>query len=153
MVAQMKSKKAARAYMNRITQGMLGSSEGDRILLTREWANAITDQQGVYLVFAKDTLVYVGESGCIRKRMVDLLDSRHHQLRRNIGDALFRNRRGFKKASSKDKFPPQIEKLLETYIRENLKVVAFPIYLGRAEIEEHIYEAVKPVYNKKGRRT
>lgn len=124
------------------------------ITLSRDWANQkVPNEPGVYAVFEGGNLVYVGESGSLRDRMIDLLDSRHHQLRRNIGRKLFRHHAGFEDANSRTKFPPPIELQVEDYIQRTLKIAHYPIYLGRKEIEEKLFETKSPKYNIKGRRS
>lgn len=124
------------------------------IRLSRDWAGQnVPDTPGVYVVFEGGDLVYVGESGSLRSRMIDLLDSRHHQLRRNIGRKLFERHPRFKDANSRTKFPPLIEQLLQDHIERNLRVTFYPVYLGRKEIEEKLFAARHPKYNIKGRRS
>jgi len=75
--------------------------------------------------------------------MKDLRYTLNHTLRRNIGNTLFSNRKDFKIATSKKKFPSKIEDLVDQYM-ENLKVIIAPVYFGRTEIEEYLIEKYKP---------
>ena len=85
---------------------------------------------------------YVGETSNLKERMRDFDDTRHHTLRRTIGQKKFGDVDGFEKATTKKKFPPHIEKLVDDYFRENLTISYLPMYFGRMELEEFINEVV-----------
>ena len=116
MLAEMQSDTAAASCLNAVAHRLVDSSAAKEIRLTSDWAKSVTEKQGVYVIFAGNVLAYVGESGCIRKRMKDLLDSRHHQLRRNLGEALFSNRKGFRKADLAILLPCYLAILLSCYL-------------------------------------
>ena len=59
------------------------------MLLSSKWVKSFPNKPGVYVAFEGSKIVYVGETGNIRGRMKDLLDTRHHNLRRNIGRLKF----------------------------------------------------------------
>lgn len=123
-----------------------------RIHLTREWANEFPKEAGVYIFFNGDQICYVGETGSIRARMKDLLDTRNHVIRRNIGNTKFKGTTGFRKATASKKFVKIIEIKLNKWIERNLKVSTLVVDLGRKELEEYLYAKYKPKYNKKGKR-
>jgi hypothetical protein len=129
------------------------ASNAREIELNRAWANKFPKHPGVYAVFENQLVVYVGESGSLRGRMTDMLDSRHHVLRRNLGAALYEKEPEFEQASTKTKFPSQLEARLNEYIQSNLKICVVTVALGRKEIEERLIEKHDPVHNRKGRRT
>jgi hypothetical protein len=122
------------------------------IELTRQWARRFPSDAGVYAVFAKGELIYVGETGKISARMADFLSSCNHVLRRSIGNRLFANEVGFQKATAYKGFPDHIEALVAAYIRDHLVVAPVVVVLGRSEIEEHMTEKYRPPYNNKGKR-
>ena len=145
---------AAEDIMDTVLTSLADETKAIPITLSRDWAyQKVPDGPGVYVVFEGKAIVYVGESGSLQKRMIDLLDSRHHQLRRNIGRAIYSRHKAFVDASSKAKFPPAIELLLNSYIQRNLRVAHYPVFLGRREIEEKLFEKEHPIYNIKGRRS
>ena len=76
--------------------------------------------------------------------MNDLLDSRHHTIRRTIGKNLFSNQKGFIQATTKIKFPDEFEILVNEHISKNLKLAYLPVELGRKELEEFIELDIKP---------
>ena len=116
--------------------------------LTSEWANSFPTLAGVYLARQEDRIVYIGETGSLSGRMHDMLDTRHHNLRRQIGHKLF----GVK-ASTTEKFSPDNEKTLESYIHEKISISYIVVKLGRKELEEHFIAKYNPIYNQKGKRS
>jgi hypothetical protein len=131
---------------------LMKSDNQRTVKLSRGWANALPSDAGVYAAFEGNNLVYIGESGNIKERMKDLLDSRHHALRRNIGRLNFSNIDGYVNASSYNRFPPHIEEKVESWITEKIKISTLPTVLGRIELEEIIIEKFCPKYNIKERR-
>ena len=123
------------------------------IELSRKWTKAFPTKPGVYMIFEGEKLVYVGETGNIRKRMVDLLDSRHHTLRRSLGKCHFSKEKGYKIASSKHKFPEHIEHKIAEWMEKKLRICSLPITVGRKELEERIQDKHREkLYNLRGRR-
>ncbi len=123
------------------------------IELTSDWARSFVSSPGVYVIFFKEKLVYVGETGNLRGRMKDLLDSRHHTLRRSIGGIHFSNVKGYRKADSKNKFPRHIEERVALWVTKNCKISVLPVSLGRKELEERIQDKYKnKLYNKREQR-
>lgn len=94
----------------------------------------------------------MGETGLLRSRMKDLLDTRNHVLRRKIGNTKFIKLPGFQKATSSKNFNPGIEDKLNKWIESNLEISTLAVDLGRKELEEFIYDKYdKPKYNSKGK--
>ena len=120
---------------------------------SRDWANQFPSKAGVYSVFDLKKLIYVGESGSLKGRMRDLLDTRNHTLRRRLGSELFNTRHDYFPASTKDKFPETIENLLNKYMSKKLSVLAISVVLGRKEIEEALVASKKPKFNSKLQRS
>jgi hypothetical protein len=84
--------------------------------------------------------------------MTDMIDTRNHVIRRNIGEINFSNQTDFVKASANKKFPDTIEHLVENWMKDKLKVTVLAVELGRKELEEYLYDKYKPKYNNKGKR-
>ncbi|CAM3502118.1 GIY-YIG domain-containing protein [Flavobacterium longum] len=122
--------------------------------MTRRWAESIPEEAGVYVMKENDKIVYVGETGNLQGRMYDLLDSRHHTVRRTIGEKLFSNEEGFTKATTRKKFPEHIEELVNNHICTNLYLAYLEVQLGRKELEEFIESdiEVETRLNKRGKR-
>ena len=97
-------------------------------------------------------MIYVGETGNIRKRMNDLRYTMNHSLRRLLGERLFSSRQNYKKASSSNKYPSEIELELEKWMKENLKISYIVVNLGRKELEEKFTEENTQFLNKRTKR-
>jgi hypothetical protein len=106
---------------------------------------------GLYAIYRDGSLNYVGEGGCLRERIGDLFETRHHSFRRALGELLFSAAPGFHKATTKRMFPADIESMLTKYMGEHLSILAIPLRLGRKEIEEQIV-AGGGLLNKRGQR-
>ena len=141
-------------HLNKLKQLLLQPDNFSQVVMSREWANKIPSSPGVYVFKDMDKIVYVGETGNLRGRMKDLLDSRHHTIRRTIGVKFYSTIVGFVKATTKIKFPEHIEILVNEHICENLLLAYIPVTLGRKELEEMIESNIdKDVrLNKRGKR-
>ena len=123
-------------YFKNAQSHLVNTSNRISLQLSREWCRTFPKDAGVYCFFVDDKLSYVGETGCLRKRLADLLDSRNHTLRRSIGHKYFSLEKGYAKATSSIKFPAHIETLIENWMPSHLKVALMPIKIGRKEFEE-----------------
>lgn len=142
------------SYLKSLERKLTSSNNWKRIHLTREWTKQLPNEAGVYIIRENDTICYVGETGLLRSRMRDLLDTRNHTLRRNIGNSRYAKEPGFQKATASRKFNPAIEARLNKWIEANLEISTLVVGLGRKELEEFIYDKYdKPKYNSKGKRT
>jgi len=118
----------------------------------KTWLVQFPPNPGVYCIYLGNELVYAGETGSLKGRMRDLLDTRNHTFRRQFGSVQFGTHHSYQAASSRTKFPDEIEVLLTDFMLKQLKVKAVPVTLGRKEIEERLIDDVKPRYNIKGKR-
>lgn len=141
-------------YLLNLKKRLFDEENWRSIVLSREWANKAPDSAGVYALKEGANIVYVGETGNLRGRMKDLLDSRHHTIRRTIGNKLFSTRNGFIQATTKNKFPEIFETGLNEYITANLKISLLPVSPGRKELEELIEMDInlQIKLNKRGKR-
>ena len=141
-------------YLTTLQSQLFDKNNWQQIILNRSWTSQIPRKAGVYVFKENDNIVYVGETGNLQGRMNDLLDSRHHQIRRTLGSKLFSTYEGFQKATSMNKFPPNIEVLLNNHIATNLSVAYLEVSLGRKELEELIQQDIHIDIrlNKRGKR-
>ncbi len=141
-------------YLSNLKNALFNQNNWKEISLTRQWASQFPSQAGVYALKEKDEIIYVGETGNIRGRMYDLLDSRNHSIRRTIGKVLFSDKVGFVQATTKQKFPDQFERMVNDHISNNLKIAFLVVELGRKELEELIERDIKIEIklNKRGKR-
>jgi hypothetical protein len=137
--------------IQRVESILLDKSNWLNMELTRDWARTFSKSSGVYMLFENKQLVYIGESGSITGRVMDMLNSRHHTVRRAIGEKRFAHVNGFAKATSSIKFPPHIEELVQSLLL-TFKISALPISFGRKEFEEYIQAKYSPELNRKGKR-
>jgi len=119
--------------------------------LTLDWVRKFPIEPGVYAFFKQDELVYIGETGSIQGRMNDVRSTRNHTLRRNIGTKRFSKHKHYKEASSTNKFPDNIESLVDKYMKK-MSVSVVPINIGRTEFEEYMTDKYEIDYNKKLKR-
>ena len=141
-------------YLLDLKLNLFKEDNWQEIVLTRQWTSSIPSKAGVYALKEETELVYIGETGNLRGRMTDLLDSRHHTVRRSIGKKLFSHHEGFIQATTKNKFPDHIEILVNEHICNNLRIAFLPVSLGRKELEEFIEKNIKEdiKLNKRGKR-
>lgn len=137
--------------IERIEKHLFNSKNWKELTLNRQWAKSFPDDSGVYMLFENGKLVYVGESGSLSGRVTDMLNSRHHTVRRALGELRFKNVPGYKKATSSIKYPEHIEKMVEETMK-SFKISVLPIPFGRKEFEEYAELKHKPELNRKGKR-
>ena len=135
----------------RIEKHLFNSENWKSLELTRQWAKSFPADSGVYMLFEDGKLVYVGESGSLSGRVMDMLDSRNHTVRRALWELRFKDMPGYKKATSSIKHPDHIEELVQEAMK-GFKISVLPIPFGRKEFEEHIESEHKPELNRKGKR-
>jgi len=137
--------------IERIEKQLFNSDNWKEMDLTRTWAKSFPNESGVYMLFENGQMVYVGESGSLSGRVTDMLNSRHHTVRRALGELRFKEVPGYKKATSSIKYPEHIEKLVEETMK-GFKISVLPIPFGRKEFEEYVQTKHKPELNRKGKR-
>ena len=115
-------------------------------MLTNEWSNKFPNEAGIYALFKKSKLIYVGETSSIKGRMNYLRRTENHTVRRSIGNKIFSKVKGFKKVNNKTKFPDHIEARIDEYMKK-LDVAVLPMNFGRKETEEHIIREYSPIFN------
>ncbi|WP_442267644.1 GIY-YIG nuclease family protein [Tenacibaculum sp. ZS6-P6] len=139
-------------YLSDLEDKLLNKSKHFRIRITRDWTKQFPKQAAVYLFRENGKVCYIGETGNFYGRMGDILNTYHHTLRRNLGHYHFKNHPLYEKASSRKKYAPEIELLLNELIETNLTMSFILTDLGRKELEERLFEKLKPKYNLKGKR-
>jgi len=133
-------------YLDYLINNLI-NKEKNNIVLNRVWSKDFSNSPGVYIFFENDKVVYVGETTSIKERMRDILDTRHHTLRRKIGAFNFSDIPEYKKANSKTKFPSIIEDLVSNWMVKKMKLSFIEVRLGRKELEDLIIKKYNPKYN------
>lgn len=96
---------------------------------------------GVYALYTRGGLRYIGEAGNLKGRLRDLFRTRNHSFRRQLGKKLFSRRADYKPASTTKLFSPEIERLLTHFMERRLSFVIVPTEFARKEIEERVCDA------------
>ncbi len=139
-------------YLISLENELLNNSEQRKIELNRNWANSFPDESAVYLFRESGEICYVGETGSIQGRMNDILNTKNHTLRRNLGNHYYSDLPNYEKPSSKKGFCDEIELLLNEKIITDLTVSFVIVNLGRKELEERLFDKFSPKYSIKGKR-
>jgi len=119
---------------------------------SKDWLMSFDTEAGVYAIREEGKICYIGETGSIRKRMKDLLDTRNHSLRRTVGNKRFMDEEGYEAGTASKKFPSKFEEELNRIFEDNFEVSAIVVKVGRKELEERIVEKFKPIYNSREKR-
>ncbi len=141
-------------YLAELKKQLIQKKNWQQIVFDKDWKLQFPSHAGVYVFKENNDIVYVGETGNLRGRMKDLFDTRHHTVRRTIGQKLFSSIEGYHPATSKVKFAPHIEIMVNNHICTNLSIAFLEIKLGRKELEEMIEKEINPEIrlNKRGKR-
>ena len=139
-------------YLLKIEHQLLIAGKSNSIRLNREWAKTVTKEAGVYVLKEKGEICYIGESGSLQGRMIDLLNTKNHTVRRNIGKFNFSHHTNYKAANSSTSYPLEIELKINEWIESKMTLYFLPLSLGRKELEERLYFKYNPKYNQKGKR-
>lgn len=147
-------KEMVNKYFQSIKEYLLKKENRNEILLTRDWTRFFPENAGVYCIFEDDILKYVGETGSIKGRMADLLNTKNHNFRRLLGDVRFSNHEGYEKANSYKSFTPEIEANLNNWILTHCKVSYLNIHIGRKEFEDWLQDEYLEIvfFNKRKKR-
>lgn len=121
-------------FLNSVQENLLQVAEKIKFEKSSKWRDEkIPNYPGVYALFEKDgKLVYIGESGNLRKRMNEINRTVNHSFRKQTGHSKFN---GIK---SSKKYDIEIETKLDLYFAEELFVSYIEVCFGRLEIEEFI---------------
>ena len=139
-------------YLVKLENDLLNNSERIKIELSRNWSSSFPNAAAVYLFREDGEICYVGETGSIKGRMTDVLNTKNHTLRRNLGNHYFSELPNYEKPSSRKGFCKEIESLLNDKIITNLTVSYIPVDLDRKELEERLFAKFSPKYSIKGKR-
>ncbi|WKW45499.1 hypothetical protein P3875_06820 [Myroides sp. JBRI-B21084] len=139
-------------YLVKLEHKLLIESEQHSIELTREWAKSFPNESAVYLFREEGEICYVGETGSLRGRMTDILNTKNHTVRRNLGKSHYSEFPSYEEPSSRKGFSDDIEIMLNDRIQKHLTLSYITINLGRKELEERLFDKLKPKYSLKGKR-
>ncbi|MEK4509468.1 GIY-YIG nuclease family protein [Paenibacillus sp. FSL K6-2524] len=119
-------------------------------LYSDNWTKELPSYAGIYIIRNGEKIVYVGETANIKDRMKkDMKNTQNHTIRRNIGKYHYSNHSEYYPATSKKKFAPSIESLINEYCSKFLTVSFAVVHVGRLEVEEFLIMKYEPIYNAK----
>lgn len=122
---------------------------------TSKWRNKhLTNKEVIYALFKDEQLIYIGETGDLKKRMSDITRTANHTLRKKIGGKVF----NVFLEKDKGKFNDYVEEKIDKYFDEKLYLSFVEVNFGRLEIEtflvtqhqDKIFNSLKkrkPIYN------
>jgi len=139
-------------YLLKLEHKLLIESEKHSIELTRDWSKSFPNESAVYLFREDGEICYVGETGSLRGRMTDILNTKNHTIRRNLGNSHYSELPNYEKPSSRKGFSDDIEIMLNDQIQNHLTLSFITLSLGRKELEERLFEKLQPKYSLKGKR-
>jgi hypothetical protein len=108
--------------------------------LDKNWTSKYNfpSESGLYAIFDISQLVYLGETADIKERMKDVRRTINHTFRRKLGKKLFSNA-----VIEKGKFNANIEKKLDEFCVNNIKISYVEVNYGRLEIESYLIHKYK----------
>lgn len=125
-------------YFNDIKNYLL--DKNNRKIYIHERNQCHETNSGVYCFFIDNKVSYIGETGCLKKRINDLLNTRNHTFRRIFGELYFSSHTLYSKASSTNGYHKEIENLLVGKMKKHLSYSYKSMNIGRKEFEEWFQE-------------
>ena len=95
----------------------------------RKWSDNFTNSPGIYAIYDKGALIYIGESADVKERMKEVKRTINHSFRKKLGVRLFNGK------IERGKFDSSIEAALDQYYLDNLSFSSLPLFYGRIEVE------------------
>lgn len=114
----------------------------------RTWSSQFEKDAGIYAIFDKDTLIYIGQTANIKERMKEVKRTYNHSFRRKLGRKL--NPELTK--NPKGKFSDKIEQELDKYFLKNISFRYKVLNFGRLEVEDYLIHNNEGLLNSKGKR-
>ena len=112
------------------------------------WSSNFEKEAGVYAIFDRDKLVYIGQTANLKERMKEVKRTYNHSFRRKLGRELHPELT----KNPKGKFSDKIENELDAYFLKNISFTFKVIHFGRLEIESYLIHSNDELLNSKGKR-
>jgi hypothetical protein len=141
---------AVQSFIDRVVAHVRQPATSTR--LTRRSYSSLPSIAGLYAIYEHDSLIYVGETGCLSERLRDIFQTRNHSFRRKLGKKLFASEPGFVAATSKQCFAPDIESRLTAHMETALTFLVVPMKFCRTEVEERLVAECDGLLNSRGQR-
>jgi len=130
------------------TENELKTNTRIKFSFDKKWSDNFPKEAGVYGIFYKDKLVYVGESANLKERMKEVKRTFNHSFRRKLGKHLDLNA-----VVIKGKFSDALENLLNEEYKKSLSFTFKEVNFGRIEIESYLMQRSEGVLNSIGKRS
>jgi hypothetical protein len=113
----------------------------------KKWTNNFPKEAGIYAIFLKGKLIYIGESANLKERMKEVKRTYNHTFRRKLGVFLYSDAKVIK-----GKFSAEIELELNKIYLKDLEFKYIEVNFGRIEIESRLIQKNEDLLNSKGKR-
>lgn len=119
-----------------------------KIDFNTRWFDTVSKSAGIYAIFDKDEVIYIGETANLRERMKELRRTYNHSFRKKLGKKLQEEA-----VIIKGKFPEELEISLHQYCNDNISVAVKELLFGRLEVESYlIHKHKESLLNTAGKR-
>ena len=126
---------------------VLKSNTKIKFTFDKKWSNNFPKKAGIYAIFYKNELFYIGETANLKERMMEVKRTYNHSFRRKLGVFLQPNAQ-----ITNGKFSPELEELLNAHYLKHLSFTYKVVNFGRIEIENHLMQRNEGVLNSIGKR-
>jgi GIY-YIG catalytic domain len=126
----------------------LKTNERVKFTFDKKWSDNFPPMAGIYAIFYKTKLVYVGESANLKERMKEIKRTYNHSFRRKLGKHLDANG-----VIIKGKFSDELEAKLNEHYIKYLMFSFKKVNFGRLEIENYLMRRNEGVLNSIGKRS
>ncbi len=120
----------------------LKSKEKIKFSFDKKWSDNFPKKAGIYAIFYKDKLVYVGETANLKERMKEVKRTYNHSFRRKLGKYLNPD-----SLVIKGKFDIKLEEELSLHFKDYLWFTYTEVNFGRKEIENYLMQRNEGVFN------
>lgn len=126
------SKQQIFAFVNQFESELL---ESNRIAFNfdRNWSSNFPSKAGIYAIFDKDKLVYIGETANLKERMKEVKRTYNHSFRRKLGRFLVEGAN-----ITKGKFEETLELRMNDYYIDRVQFAYKELNFGRLEVESYL---------------
>lgn len=135
-----------KAFVEKFEQQLM-SSRKVPFSFDRKWSSNFPSKAGIYAIFDKNNLVYIGETANIKERMKELKRTYNHSFRKKLGRYLVKDAKIIK-----GKFEETLEIKLNDYYLEHISIACKALNFGRLEVESQLIHKNEGLLNSKEKR-
>lgn len=128
------SKLEIASFVNNFEKELL-DAEKIKFSFDRNWSSTFPSKAGIYAIFDKDTLVYVGETANLKERMKEVKRTYNHSFRKKLGRHIQENAK-----ITKGKFEESLELKLNEYYLRRITFTYKELNFGRLEVESYLIQ-------------